>query len=82
MNSTYAFSFRDKIPSIVEKHHPDDLLHFEGPLNNLTTYKTKFPGNRGSNPYVRPKQLFVGGNFPLKNQKTSYQNFYNPHKNI
>lgn len=35
------------------KHHPDDLLKFEGPSQKLTSYQTNFPGNRGSNPYVK-----------------------------
>lgn len=52
MNSTYSFSFRDKDPNVVVKHHPEDELNFNGPSQRLTSYKVHFPGNRGKNPYV------------------------------
>jgi hypothetical protein len=52
MNSTYAFSFRNKDPNYVVKEHPEDELKFEGPAQKLTMYRVNYPGNRGKNPYV------------------------------
>lgn len=53
MNSTQRTSFIDKVPQVVEKPRPEDLLHMKGPVLNMTTYKTTFPGYKGSNQYVR-----------------------------
>lgn len=64
MNSTYAFSFKNKDPNHVVKHHPEDELKFEGPAQKLTMYKVNYPGNRGRNPYVRIDLLrFVQNSF-------------------
>jgi hypothetical protein len=52
MNSTYTYSFRNKDANHVVKHRPTDELTFEGPSQNLTSYKAQYPGNRGNNPYV------------------------------
>ena len=83
MNSTYAFSFRNKGPNSVIKHHPLDELKFEGPAQKITMYKVNYPGNKGRNPYVtfyqiqvRPIQFFVAGQFPFKNKRSAYNESY------
>lgn len=37
-------------PTKVVKN--DDMLRFNGPMSTITTYKSKFPGVAGGNPYV------------------------------
>jgi hypothetical protein len=73
MNSTYHEGFRGKNGDKLDRPHPEDLLHSNGPSPNLTSYSSQFPGHKGDNQYVKPTDKHTRGYFPLRS-KSTYSN--------
>jgi hypothetical protein len=79
MKSIYGKEFVKK-GSSLERPHPEDLLGVGGPMQNLTTYGSGFPGHRGVNMYVKvPYDPTINGLLPF-NGNSVYRNSYVPKK--
>jgi hypothetical protein len=75
LNSTYLEGFTNRKGDKVERPHPEDLLHSNGPAPNLSSYSSQFPGYRGDNQYVKPTDKHTRGYFPLRSKSTYANNF-------
>lgn len=74
LNSVYVQDFDGK-PTEVMRPKPSDLLKTEGPLCNLTSYSTSFPGHHGHNQYIKPTNNHVRGTFPMRCRSTYSRSF-------
>ena len=70
LSSTYGNGFRGSKGDDVERPHPEDLLHSNGPCPQLSSYKAQFPGYKGDNQYVKPTDKHSRGYFPLRSKST------------
>lgn len=75
MNSTQREGFTGRPGDKIERPHPEDLLHSNGPCPQLSSYSAQFPGYRGDNQYVKPTDKHTRGEFPLRS-KSTYANTY------
>ena len=75
MWSTYTNGFTGNKGDNIERPHPEDLLHSNGPCPQLSSYSSQFPGYRGDNQYVKPTDRHTRGYFPLRSRST-YANEY------
>lgn len=74
LNSVYVKDYEGK-PSEVARPKPEDHLKTEGPLYNLTSYATSFPGHHGDNQYIKPTDQHFRGSFPLRCRSTYSRSF-------
>ena len=77
MNSTQRESFRGKVGDGIERPHPEDLLHSNGPCPKLSSYSSQFPGYKGDNQYVKPTDKHARAYFPMKSKSTYAKEFIN-----
>jgi hypothetical protein len=71
MGSIYHKGFKQVKGDELTRPHPEDLLHPDGPCQQLTSYSTEYPGFRGDNQYVKPTDKHSIAYFPLRS-KTTY----------
>lgn len=77
MGSTYGKGFKGSKGDDVERPHPEDLLHSNGPCPKLSSYTSQFPGYKGDNQYVKPTDKHSRGYFPLRSKSTYNKEFHN-----
>lgn len=77
MNSTQREGFTGRKGDKIERPHPEDLLHSNGPCPQLSSYTSQFPGYRGDNQYVKPTDSHTRGYFPLRSKSTYAKEFVN-----
>lgn len=68
--STYTEGFKPVKGDDLDRPHPEDLLHPNGPIQQITSYSNQFPGFRGTNQYVKPTNKHSIGYFPLRSKST------------
>ena len=75
INTVYRTGFSGSKGDKIERQHPQDLLHSNGPAANLSSYSSQFPGYRGDNQYIKPTDKHTRGYFPLRS-KSTYANTF------
>lgn len=77
IDSIYRQSFRGKFGDKLDRPHPEDLLHSNGPSPNISSYSSQFPGYKGDNQYVKPTDKHTRGSFPLRSKSTYSKEYVN-----
>ena len=77
IDSIYRHSYKGRLGDQLDRPHPEDLLHSNGPSPNLSSYSTQFPGHKGDNQYVKPTDRHTRGYFPLRSKSTYSKEYVN-----
>lgn len=77
LNSIYRDSYKVRNGDQLDRPHPEDLLHSNGPCSRLSSYSSQFPGYKGENQYVKPTDRHTRGYFPLRSKSTYSKEFVN-----